>query len=504
MKNHSKKFFKIVLSIVIPLTILLFADLSPGNPKITIMASIALMMAMLWITELIPIPATSLIPLILFPILGIDTADQTAVSYVNSIIFLFIGGFLIALAMEEWGLHKRIALKIILVLGNNPSKIVLGFMAASSFLSMWISNTATALMMLPIGLAIIRQIEDQFGRDKARNFSLSILIGIAYGCSIGGIATLIGTPPNLSFARILHIIFPNAPEITFGFWLQLALPISIILFITAWLLLTKVFFKVDSFHSIDKSIIRDSYINLGKISFEEKTVLLIFISTALLWIFRADLNFGIVTIPGWFNLIPNSNYINDTTVAITMSLIMFFIPSKNKEKKYLLQEDVFRKIPWGIILLFGGGFALAKGFVASGLSEFIGLQFKSFGNISPILLMLIVGLVITFLTELTSNTATTEMILPIIASISVALGFNPMFIMINATFSASMAFMLPVATPPNAIIFGSGRINILDMAKVGLVLNLIGAVIITTSLILIGTLIIEGDVFTLPTWVITK
>lgn len=492
--------FGFIAGIVILNFILIFVNLDPANPLLTKMAAVAALMAVWWITEAIPLAATSLIPLILFPVLGILDGEKTANAYVNSVIFLFLGGFLLALAMERWGLHKRIALKIITLFGGSPNLIVLGFMVSTAFLSMWISNTATAIMMLSIALAIISKMENEFGKSRTHNFSVTILVAIAYSCSLGGICTIIGTPPNLAFIRILKIIFPNAPQIGFGTWMVLATPIAAIMLIVAAVLLTKVFFRFDKNLNIDKNFIREEYKSLGKISFEEITIAAIFSVTALLWIFRADLNLGFIVIPGWQNLFSKTDYLNDGTVAIGMALMLFFIQSRKDEleKKTILDVTVFNKVPWEIILLFGGGFALAEGFTSTGLSKFIGENLQSLSHLSAILIVVTVALVMTFLTELTSNTATAQMILPIMASVSVAIFVNPLLLMITATLSASMAFMLPVATPPNTIIFASERIRIIEMVKVGFVMNLIGVVVISLLVYLIGTVLFDLNEF--PWW----
>jgi sodium-dependent dicarboxylate transporter 2/3/5 len=464
------------------------------------MAAIACLMAVWWITEALPLAATSLIPILFFPFLGILDGEKTAGSYINSVIFLFLGGFLLALAMENWGLHKRIALKIVTFFGGSPDSIVLGFMAATAFMSMWISNTATAIMMLPIALAIISKMENEFGEEKTHNFSVTIMIAIAYSCSLGGICTLIGTPPNLAFVRILKIIFPSAPQIGFGKWMLLGVPISIImLFFTAFLL-TKVFYKYDKNLKIDRNFIREEYIKLGKISFEELTIAIVFFITAMLWIFRVDMNLGIFVIPGWERLFSFSKYLNDGTVAIGMALLLFVIPVRNihDQRKTILDTTVFNKVPWGIILLFGGGFALAEGFTSTGLSQFIGTKLKTITDFSPIIIVAIVAFVMTFLTELTSNTATAQMILPIMASVAVAEQINPLLLMITATLSASMAFMLPVATPPNTIVFASERLKIIEMAKIGFVMNLFGVIVVILLVYLIGTLLFGLNEF--PLW----
>jgi len=466
------------------------------------MAAVAILMAVWWVTEAVPLGATSLLPLFLFPLLGILNGEQIASTYINSTIFLFLGGFLIALAMEKWNLHKRIAIAIILFVGSSPQKIILGFLLSSFFISMWISNTATAVMMLPIGLAIIRQLEEKFSEEITHNFSAAVLLSIAYGASLGGIATLIGTPPNLSLARILHIMFPKAPEIGFGAWMQLALPISVFLLTVCYFIFIKVFFKIHPQLHADINMLKDEKKRLGKTTSEEKLVGFVFVSTALLWIFRSDLILGFTTIKGWSNIFHNPEFFNDGVVAIGMASLLFVMPSKREEGKFLLSKEVFGKIPWEIILLFGGGFALAKGFVTSGLSESVGKSLTSFGSVSPFIMVLLISIVVQALTEFTSNTATAEMVLPITASMAVAIHIHPLFFMIPATLSASLAFMFPIATPPNAVVFGSQRIKMSEMAKAGVLLNLISIPTLLFALYFFGKIIFNIDLSVFPDWAI--
>ena len=494
--DKRKKFGLILAVIAFPILIFI-GDFDPSKPHLNLIAATTVMMSILWITEGIPLATTSLIPLILFPVTGILTADDVATSYMNSIIFLFLGGFLIAIAMEEWSLHKRIALKIISILGGSPSSIIIGFLLAGSLLSMWISNTATALMLLPIGLAVIQKLEEEFDEKKIHNLSVIILLSIAYSSSIGGIATLIGTPPNLVMVKMMNIFFPEAPVISFGNWMLLTLPVSILMLLLTGFLMTKVLFKVDKDIKIEKNYIESEYRKLGKMTFEERTVSIVFLITALLWIFRSNINFGFMVVPGWSNLIPTSQFIDDGTVAVTMALILFLIHSKSN-KRNLLDHNSIQKVPWGIILLFGGGFALAKGFTTTGFSEFIGQQLTSLSSLNPFLIIILTAAIAASLTEFMSNTALSQMILPIVASFSVAIGLNPLLLMLAATLASSMAFMLPVSTPPNAIIFAGGRIKISEMAKTGLLLNIIAVIIISVFVYYLGHLIFGLDVF--PVW----
>jgi len=480
----------------------LFLDFDPSRPEVTHMAAVAVLMATWWITDAIPLSATALLPLVLYPVLGIMKTRECAPIYVNSTIFLFIGGFMIALTMEKWGLHKRIALWIIRRIGGGPERIILGFMVAAAFLSMWISNTATAIMMVPIAMAIILQLEERFGRSACHGFTVALMLGIAYACSLGGMATLVGTPPNLSFARIFEITFPNAEPIAFGQWLVMALPITIILLTIVWLLLTRVFFRFGESFEVDREVVNREYAALGGMSGEERAVLAVFAATAFGWVFRKDLVLGLLTIPGWSRLLPHADLIDDATVAIAMAMILFFIPARspNAAGRMVMGVDVFTKIPWHIVLLFGGGFALAQGFRVTGLSELIGTRFAGLEGVPPLAMISLVCGGLTFLTELTSNTATTEMILPILASVAVAMKVNPLLLMIPATLSASCAFMMPVATPPNAIIFGSGRIRIAEMARVGIAINLIGVLVIVLVFYFLGTAVLGIDTATFPTW----
>lgn len=478
--NFSKRVVGLSLAITLFLVIILFFDLQPDNPKVTLTAGIALFMSVLWISEAIPLAATSLLPLVLFPLLGVLSGKEIAGAYINSTIFLFLGGFLIAIAMEKWNLHKRIALNLISLFGVKPQRIILGFMVAAAFISMWISNTATAVMLLPIAMAILKKIDEESGGGD-KKFAIALMLGIAYACSVGGVGTLIGTPPNLVFQRIYSISFPDRPEIVFSQWMIYGVPLSITMLTIIYFLLTKVLFRFKNQNAVDPNLIKDEKSKLGKMTREEKLVAMVFATTALLWIFRKDLNIGFISIPGWSNLLPFPKLIDDGTVAVLMSVLLFMLPARSDEKNggSILGLDAFKKVPWDIILLFGGGFALARGFISSGLSNYFGGQLASLANIPPILIILVICLTITFMTELTSNTAINDMVLPILASLAVTINIQPELLMIPATISASMAFMMPVATPPNAIVFGSGKLRVKDMARAGIMLNLIGAIIIT-------------------------
>jgi sodium-dependent dicarboxylate transporter 2/3/5 len=487
---------------LVGLLILFSFNLNPDRPETTATLAVASWMALWWITEAVPLAITALLPVALFPLLGIMDGKMVSATYFNHVIFLFIGGFIVALAMQKWNLHKRIALRILIFTGTKPSRILLGFMLATAFLSMWISNTATTMMMVPILISVISQLEDQSTKSsgKTNSYSIGLLLGVAYSASIGGMMTLVGTPPNLSFTRIFQIMFPEAPEISFADWMIFALPAGIVLFLFAWGFLYLKFGRKTDNWTMDKTILKNQYHELGKAAFEEKTIFVIFISLALLWLSRADIQIGNFRMPGWQNLFRFPEYINDGTVAIALSIILFAIPSKNVKGRKLMDWKTASRLPWGIVLLFGGGFALASGFKESGLSTWFGEQLSFVTVLHPIIIIAIVALLMTFLTELTSNTATTEMILPVLAGLAVATQINPLLFMLPATMSASMAFMLPVATPPNAIIFGTNKLRIVDMVRTGLVMNLVGTIVITFSVYFIARWAFDIDMAIFPEW----
>lgn len=430
--------------------------------------------AIWWVTEAIPIAATALLPIVLFPLTGAVTLKATTAQYGHRFIFLYIGGFLIAIAIEKWGLHRRIALNIIRLIGTNITSIILGFMVATAAMSMWISNTATTVMMLPIGLAIIGQLRDNPKTDagEIQVFGKALMLAIAYSASIGGMATLIGTPPNLVLAGAVQKIY--GIEISFWQWLKFGLPISLVLLTLCWLYLTRFAFKFQqkSFpggrEQIDKQL-RE----LKRMSFEEKLLLGVFLATAIAWISRSFLQ-------NQLGLFPR---LDDTIIAMIGGLCLFLLPSRKVDedgkKQALLEWDDTKNLPWGIVLLFGGGMALAEGFSSSGLADWIGQQATLLQSLSLLLLVLILITAVNFLTEITSNLATTSMLLPILAPVAMAMDVHPLLLMVGATVAASCAFMLPVATPPNAVVFGSGYLRIPDMVRTGIWMNLISIAILT-------------------------
>jgi sodium-dependent dicarboxylate transporter 2/3/5 len=423
-----------------------FSDLSEEGRNVLATTS---WMAIWWILEAIPIAATALLPIVLFPVTNAVSISNTTAAYGHKYVFLYLGGFLIAIAIERWNLHKRIALNIISAIGTKINLIILGFMVATAFLSMWISNTATSVMMLPIALAIIKQLEDNPSTSVNENkqFGKALLLSIAYSASIGGIATIIGTPPNLVLAGVVESNFGY--EISFFKWFVFGFPISMMMLFICWQ------------HEINR--LKN---NLGKMSVEEKRVAFIFFLTALCWISRSFL---------LQKFIPN---IDDTIIAISFGLILFVIPSSDNKRALITWKEAV-KLPWGVIILFGGGMALAKGFVDTGLAIWIGSKLTILKDLPLIILILCLVTVVNFLTEITSNLATTAMLLPVLATMSSQVNIHPFILMVGATVAASCAFMLPVATPPNAVVFGAGYLRIPDMVNKGFWLNIISIIVIT-------------------------
>lgn len=468
--------------LVFVLILLFFHPEGLSAPANAVLASVS-WIAIWWITEALPIAVTALLPIVLFPLTNGMNLSETTESYGHKYVFLYIGGFIIAIAIEKWKLHKRIALHIINVVGTNMSNIILGFMLATAFLSMWISNTATAVMILPVGMAIVIQLKDNPAtlQNETSILGKALMLAIAYSASIGGIATLIGTPPNLVFAGIVKQTY-NV-EISFLQWFKFGIVISSVLLVICWYYLTRIAFdfKGKTFPG-GKAEIKRQIKELGAITFEEKLVLIVFGTTAFCWITRSFL------LQGW---LPE---IDDTIIAIGFALVLFLLPSKQSGTALLNWEDAV-KLPWGIILLFGGGMALALGFETSGLAVWIGNHLSALGNLHLFMLLLVLITAVNFLTEITSNLATTAMLLPVLVSIATAVGLHPYFLLVGATLAASCAFMLPVATPPNAVVFGSGYIKIEDMVKKGFVLNLISIIIITVAVYFILPLLWDLEPF---------
>jgi solute carrier family 13 (sodium-dependent dicarboxylate transporter), member 2/3/5 len=456
-------------------------------------------MAIWWITEAIPIYVTALLPLVIFPSLYVTDIGETSANYADRVVFLFLGGFILAKAVEKSNLHERFALNILKVVGTDPKYIVMGFMAVTGFLSAWMSNTATTMLMLPIAIAVT----EQFQSAKHQNrFAVCIMLSIAYSASIGGMATLIGTPPNAIFASLTSSILDT--EVSFGQWLIIGLPISGISLVIAWLYMIRFGSKVTDIASIveEKGVIQDNLSKLGKITRDEKIVAAIFISTAIAWITRGLL---------WKDLAPA---IDDSTIVLLAAISLFFIPSisssmyrarensskiepAEKEKRrensvptnlnendgkrktrMLLDWNTAVKIPWGVLLLIGGGLALANGFTITGLDEWMASQLKFLAGMPLIIVILVLVSITIFSGEIISNTATAALLIPISASLATVLDVNPLLLMIPITIATAYGFIMPVGTPPNAIVFASGRVTAKNMAKAGLPLDIIGIIIV--------------------------
>ena len=464
--NPSAKLIPAILGPLCFILIRVFFNPEGLNEQANAVLACTIWIAIWWIFEVLHISITALLPIVIFPLSGALPLNDTTASYGHRYIFLYMGGFILALTIEKWNLHKRIALNIIKLLGAGISRIILGFMIATGVMSMWISNTATSVMMLPIGMAIVNQLKDHPGTEQNENtlFGKALMLAIAYSASIGGIATLIGTPPNLVLAGVVQEIY--GIEISFAQWFKFGLPISIVLLIICWVYLTRFAFnfKMTEFPGGKAEI--DRLIGaLGKWSREEKVVLAVFIMAATLWISRSYIQ----------QFLPA---IDDTIIAVFAGFALFLTPSSKAGEPLLKWEEAV-KMPWGIIILFGGGMALASAFQDSGLANWIGSQFNLLKGLPLLLLVFLLIAAVNFLTEITSNLATTAMLLPILAPLALSLDVHPYVLMIAATVAASCAFMLPVATPPNAVVFGSGYLRISDMVRNGALMNVISILLLT-------------------------
>jgi sodium-dependent dicarboxylate transporter 2/3/5 len=495
-----RKFIGFFLGIIAFLVIWLFTDLEPGKPEVTATLAVAALMAIWWISETIPLAVTALVPIVLFPALGVLDGKSVSEVYINHIIFIFVGGFMMALAMEKWNLHKRIALKLLVLIGVSPGRILLGFMATSAFLSMWISNTATTMMMIPIVMSIVVSLEESLSGRSITKYATGLLLAIAYSASIGGMSTLVGSPTNLVCPRILTLLYPGAPEISFTSWMIFALPISLIMLVAVWLVIFALYRPKEKWEQLDRDHFKKACTALGKASREERIVFVLFLILAILWITRTGFSFNSFTIPGWAALFKVPAYINDGTVAIFISIILFIVPSPSRKGGRIMDWKTAQKIPWNIVLLFGGGFALALGFQSSGLAIWFGEQLLWTKGIHPILILAAVVALMSFLTELTSNVASTQMLLPVFASLAISSGNNPLLLMIPATLASSLAFMLPTATPPNAIVFGTNRIQITGMVRTGFMLNMIGILVVVLITWLLGSSVLDIELGIVPGW----
>ena len=463
-------------------------------------AAVGVLMGISWLTEALPLPATALLPIVLFPILGVADVGTTTAPYGSDIIFLFMGGFMLALAMQRWGLHRRIALRTVAVVGTKPAQLVGGFMIATAFLSMWVSNTATTVMMLPIGVSVLVLVMQRLGHQDAADrlegggatvsqatslkFATGLMLAIAYAASIGSLATPIGTPPNTFLIGFVQETYDI--DIAFGQWMMLGLPLAVVFLAIAWALLTKVLFppELDELPG-GRQLIRDELAKLGPMSRGERIVLVIFATTALAWMSRGFL-------ADWDALVeavPAVAALSDAGIGMIAVLAAFAIPVSLRRGIFVLDWESARQIPWGILVLFGGGLTLASAVQSSGLDVWLGTQVSALGVLPVVLLVAGVVTLVIALTELTSNTATAATFLPILGGVGVGLGFDPLLLVIPAALAATCAFMMPVATPPNAIVFGSGHVTIAQMVRAGVWLNLVGIVLTVAVIYALGGLV---------------
>lgn len=442
--------------------------ISPQAPEVLALASLMLTW---WITEAVPLPVTAFLPLVGFPLLNVMKIDQSALPYAHPVIFLFMGGFMIALALEKHRLHERIALKLIRFTGTSGNGIILGFMLAAALLSMWISNTATAMMMLPIAVSVVhlllndvKTFEDISNKGE-RNFATSLLLSIGYASSLGGMATIVGTPPNVVFKGLLEDFFDL--KISFGEWMIIGVPVAALLILANYLLVTKIIFpnnlkKVEG----SETLIANRLAKLGPVKKSEKLVLVIFSSTAFFWIFQQPIN-------EWLNI----KLLNDTTIGMCGGLLMFLVPVDFKQGKFILTWSDTEKLAWGILFLFGGGLCLAEGLDKAGIIGAVG-QWIAGQNEFTIWFSLILIVIAVLLSELMSNVALVNVFVPVVFGIASVMNVNPILMGLPVTLGASIALMFPIATPPNAIVFSSGYIRIQDMVKAGALLNIISIIII--------------------------
>jgi len=472
-----------VLGVGLFVAVLLTPRPAALGPAAWYTAAAGLLMATWWITEAIPIPATALVPLVLFPVLGIADIRATATPYAHPLIFLFLGGFIIAAAMQRWGLPRRIALQTIRLIGTRPSRIVLGVMVSCAVLSMWVSNSATALTMLPIGASLIALLgseldSDVSGSSAQERFGTALMLGIAYGCTIGGLATLIGTPPNAFLAAFMSDSY--GIRIGFAEWMLLGVPLAAVALPIAYLILTRLLFRIEATSLPGgEALIRRELERMGPMSAAERRVLVIFALTASMWMLRP-------IVSEWIPAI------SDAGIAMAGALLLFLVPSHRRSDTRLIDWPTAERVPWGVLILFGGGLSLAAAIQSSGLTDWIGAAFVGLAGLPQWLLVATVVSVIILLTELTSNTATAAAFLPVMGSVAVGLGLSPLMLAVPAALAASAAFMLPVATPPNAIVYGSGAITIPQMMRAGIYLNVLFVGLITAAAMFLMPLVFGG------------
>lgn len=467
-----------------PFIAIIFFILAPQSGALLEMrmAGVALWMAAWWLTEAVELPVTGLLPFILIPLLGIADAKTIAMQYMDQIIFLFMGGFMLSFALEKCNLHQRIALKILAHIGNSANKILAGIMITAFCISMWMSNTATVMMLYAAVISILKHLQTSKDDNTVKKLGACLMLGLAYSASIGGMATLVGTPTNMIFYSFYNNNFPHDKQLVFSTWFQIGFPIALLLCITTYYILKHQFKFSNAQNLFNINYFKTQYNSLGKMNRDEKIVATLFIFTSFLWFSRADIIIGTFTIKGWSSLFIFPNYIQDSTVAIGMAFILFLIPSKKTPSQNLLTWNDCKKLPLGIMILFGSGFALSKGFEASGLSNLLANSLQFLNGKSVLLIILSVVILVTIISEFASNVASIQLVLPLLMALATAIHVSPLLLMLPATFAASLGFMLPVATAPNTIVFGSNYIDAKQMYKAGLWVNLFGILFITLAI----------------------
>lgn len=473
-----------------PVSALLFwfvVELDVQNHQVSLMAGVVVWMAIWWLTEAVPLAITSLLPVILLPLLGIADSKVVCSQYMDSIIFLFIGGFLLAFAIERWQLHHRMALKVLLLTGSTPTKLLVGIMLTAYLLSMWVSNTATVMILISAVSAAISQLELSGTSNKKVNSAL--MLGLAYAASIGGMATLVGTPTNMIFYREYLANFPQNHDMNFFEWFKVGLPISLLMLFGTFLILRYLIIGRQKLTLKNHSnVLKQAYLRLGKLNYEEKVVSFIFLLTVMLWFTRAEIDMGNFTLFGWNKLFSHPEYITDATVVILMSTLLFFIPSKSEKGSFILTWSDAEKLPFNIILLFGGGFAMAKGFELSGLSNWVAGSMNFLQEVPPFLFIIGMCLLICIISEFASNVACIQLMLPVLAAFNKEMNLDPLVLMIPATLAASLGFVLPIATAPNTIVFATGKVKAREMFRAGIWVDIIGIIIIAIFMYLTRSL----------------
>ena len=473
----STKYTGLLLGILAFLAILLLPSPHGMSHEAKAAAAVVVLMSIWWITEAIPVFATAFLPLALYPMLGILPADETAANYGHNYVLMMLGGFFLGKAIESQNLHKRIALVIVNMFGISRRRIMMSMMIATAFLSMWIANVTAAVMMFPIAMSIISKEEETVSGKSS--FGTGLMLAIAYAATLGGLGTLIGTPTNLILIGILENLFPEAPPITFFTWLKIGLPL-VIVFLPVFCYYLIRYFDIKGNLSQNDTVIQDELKALGKITPGEKRVIYVCLLAIFGWVFRDDLVFGQFVIPGWASILGLGEYVHDSTVAIIAAMFLFILPA-NKEKR-LLDWKAASQVPWGVAMIVGGGYAIAAGFESTGLADWLGKQLVFISNYPFWIVMVLVIAFVMIFTEFNSNTATANILLPVLASMAVAAAINPLLLMIPATVASSLGFMMPAGTGPNTVIFGSERVTVADMVKCGVWLDLISLVILTVML----------------------